>query len=103
MTPALTTYTAPELAVLIARWNKAYYNGQSEVSDDVWQAHRDQLKKLDPSNPLLKEIGAKVDTTNTLAKVTHAVRVGSLDNSFDESGIEAWVNRCNKLIKDAGY
>jgi DNA ligase (NAD+) len=102
MTIDIDSLTAPELAALIARWNKAYYNGMPAVSDLAWQEARDRLKKLDPENPILKEIGAKVDSDTPLKKRKHGIPMGSLSNAFEAEEISAWLKRVDKLSLEAG-
>lgn len=80
----------------LKKYSKAYYEGNPLVSDEEFDAMRDNLKRLDPNHPYLKEVGAKV--SNTLAKVRHAALCGSLNNTFDAEGITAWMD----TIKAAG-
>lgn len=72
----------------------AYYRGQPIASDEEFDALRAKLKKYAPDHAVLKEIGAP--PCNTLKKVKHRVMCGSLDNTFDEEGIRAWLD---KMVK----
>ena len=47
-----------ELEALIRRYQASYYNGEGEISDSEFDALWDELKSLDPANPLLHKVGA---------------------------------------------
>ena len=47
-----------ELEKQIARYQKSYYDGEAEISDDEFDRLWDELRALDAENPLLKKIGA---------------------------------------------
>jgi DNA ligase (NAD+) len=77
-----------ELAEQIRYHSDLYYNqGKPELSDAEFDALLDEMKKLDPENACLSEIGANVTYGK---KVKHATLMGSLDKakSFDE--IKKW-------------
>lgn len=62
----------------------AYYNGTSIISDEEYDALIDQLTKLNPEHPLLKEVGA--EPTTEWVKEKHLFPLGSLNkaNNFEE-------------------
>jgi DNA ligase (NAD+) len=51
--------TPEELVKALRSSAHAYYNtGEASMSDETYDALRDQLEELDPENPFLKEVGA---------------------------------------------
>ena len=62
-----------ELEELIVKYQKSYYNGEAQISDQEFDKLWDELTLLDPENPLLKKIGA--DSGNFL-KVHHVMPMG---------------------------
>lgn len=89
-----------QLATQLSDARRAYYAGESIMSDEAYDDLEAQLKAQDPANPLLKTVGAPV--ANTLTKVTHAARMGSLDNAFSEDDIRTWFDRVHKLSLETG-
>ena len=63
-----------ELENLIKKHQKLYYNGEAEISDFEFDKLWDELKSLDPINPILLKIGA--DSGN-FEKVKHIMPMGS--------------------------
>ena len=67
-----------ELEELIVKYQKSYYNGEAQISDQEFHKLWDELTLLDPENPLLKKIGA--DSGNFL-KVHHVMPMGSQEKA----------------------
>jgi DNA ligase (NAD+) len=65
---------------------KAYYNLSPIISDQEYDALKDELKQLSPDDPEIKAVGAKPLTHTVWDKVKHEIPMGSLDkvNSTDE-------------------
>ena len=64
-----------------------YSSGNSVVEDALYDSWEEQLKKLDPSHPLLKKVGA---SENILNKVKHFIPMGSLNKAMNLSEYVAW-------------
>ena len=50
-----------ELERLIKRYQKSYYTGEAEITDAEFDSLWDELKSIDPENPLLKKIGSDLE------------------------------------------
>ena len=72
----------------ILKASDAYYNDQPIVSDQVFDSWVNQLKKLDPNNPAITNIGSNIRPT-IWKKAFHNFVMGSLDK----------VNTPEELIK----
>ena len=68
-----------ELEGLIKKYQKSYYDGEGDISDAEFDALWDELKSLDPSNPLLHKVGA--DSGN-FEKVNHVINEVSLNGQI---------------------
>lgn len=81
-----------ELVEKISEANKAYYNRQPEISDEEYDALKDELKDLDPENDLLFAVGAEVEEKSHWEKMQHQIPMSSQDkvNTIDE--LVAWTN-----------
>jgi len=76
-----------ELASLIQKYQKSYYNGEGEISDAEFDKLWDELKSLDPSNPVLQKVGA--DSGN-FAKVRHIMPMGSQEKAANPEQFLDW-------------
>lgn len=81
-----------ELEELIVKHQKLYYNGESQISDFEFDKLWDELKLLDPSNPLLQKIGT--DNGN-FEKVKHIMPMGSQEKAANPEQFMAWVQKHN--------
>lgn len=91
------------LVATIENAAKAYYRGEdSGMTDAEFDALRDRLKSLFPDHPLLKAVGHGFKASNSLKKVRHSTRMGSLDNCFEAGDISSWVVRIAKLCSESG-
>lgn len=80
-----------ELEKLILHHKERYYQGFAEISDEAYDKLEEELKKLDPDNPVLKLVGFKQsETTN---KVEHQKKMLSLDKTYDETDLTKWIGK----------
>ncbi len=76
-----------ELASLIKKYQDSYYNGEAEIEDAEFDKLWDELKALDPNNPILKKVGA--DSGN-FEKAAHVMPMGSQEKAADPEQFLAW-------------
>ena len=76
-----------ELATLIKKYQDSYYNGEGEISDAEFDRLWDELKALDPNNPVLQRVGA--DSGN-FAKIRHIMPMGSQEKAANPEQFLAW-------------
>lgn len=76
-----------ELCALIKKYQDSYYNGEAEIEDAEFDKLWDELKALDPENPILKKVGA--DSGN-FEKASHVMPMGSQEKAADPEQFLAW-------------
>ena len=76
-----------ELEELIVKYQKAYYDGEGIISDAEFDKLWDELKELDPANPILQRVGA--DSVN-FAKIQHVMPMGSQEKAANPEQFLAW-------------
>lgn len=76
-----------ELEKLITRYQKSYYDGEGEIEDAEFDKLWDELKALDPENPILHKVGA--DSGN-FEKIRHVMPMGSQEKAADPEQFLAW-------------
>lgn len=79
-----------ELENLILKYQKSYYNGEAQISDTEFDKLWDELKLLDPKNPILQKVGA--DFGNFL-KVRHVMPMGSQEKAANPVQFLAWAEK----------
>jgi DNA ligase (NAD+) len=80
-----------ELERLILTHKELYYRGKAEISDEAYDKLEDELKKLDPENPVLKLVGHMQIDSNV--KVAHQKKMLSLDKTYDDKDLFKWVGK----------
>ena len=79
-----------ELEGLIKKYQASYYNGEAEIEDSEFDKLWDELKALDPANPVLQKIGA--DSGN-FAKIRHVMPMGSQEKAASPEEFLAWAKK----------
>ena len=91
------------LQKLIQRYQKSYYEGESEITDADFDLLWDELKSLDPKNPLLKKIGTDSDAEESDASIAqgifpkkkHIIPMGSQDKAANPEDFLDWAKKIN--------
>jgi len=79
-----------ELEELILYHKEKYYQGTAQISDEQYDKLEEDLKKLDPENPVLGLVGFK--QTEVMAKVEHQRKMLSLDKTYSEKDLIKWIS-----------
>lgn len=79
-----------ELETKIFQARNDYYNGNSTVSDKVYDAWVDELRLLDPTSKAVTAIGAPV-VPSEWTKAKHQIPMGSLDKVNTPTEFSKWV------------
>ena len=79
-----------ELEKLITKYQASYYNGEGEISDAEFDKLWDELKELDPKNPVLQKVGA--DSGN-FEKVRHVMPMGSQEKAANPEQFLVWAEK----------
>ncbi len=77
------------LSVEIIKHRDLYYNDQPIIDDAAFDILCDELRKLDPENKALTEIGASVDNSEW-KKAEHKIICGSLDKVNTPEELKDW-------------
>lgn len=80
-----------ELEKLIQKHKNLYYQGKAEISDEAFDKLEEELRNLDPENPVLKEVGSK--SIGNLPKVAHQKKMLSLDKTYSEDDLKKWAGK----------
>lgn len=77
----------------IERHRYLYYNKQPEISDAKYDSLEDELRDIDPKNPILFKIG--VDYSELFTKREHIIPMTSQDKVSNPQDFIAWVRKRN--------
>ena len=80
-----------ELERLITYHQERYYNGDPEISDAEFDLLWDELRRVDPSSPVLARVGT--DSTDGYPKRAHIIPMGSQDKAADPDAFLRWADR----------
>ena len=80
-----------ELERLIGYHQKRYYNGDPEMSDAEFDLLWDELRRIDPSNPILARVGS--DSVDGYPKREHIIPMGSQEKAADPDAFLRWAER----------
>jgi DNA ligase (NAD+) len=79
------------LEKLIRRHQKSYYDGEAEIGDGEFDMLWDELKSLDPANPLFASLGA--DAVDGFPKERHLIHMGSQEKAANPEEFRAWAEK----------
>lgn len=80
-----------ELEAKIYKARDDYYNGESKISDKIYDAWVDELRLLDPTNKAVTAIGSPV-APSEWKKAKHQIPMGSLDKVNTPEELSKWVD-----------
>jgi len=84
----------------IKKHQDLYYNAQPEISDADFDAMWDELKRLDPTNPLFKKVGA--DKQDGWPKAQHVMMMGSQNKAANPDEFSAWIHKMRSFVTFSG-
>jgi DNA ligase (NAD+) len=90
-----------ELGEQLAEHRARYYEGRPAVSDAAYDALEDELRKLDPTHPLLAKVGAPA-AAEYWDKAPHIIPMGSLNKASSPEELREWLERCDELLGKDG-
>ncbi len=76
-----------DLVQLIKKYQAAYYNAEALISDAEFDSLWDELKSLDPKNPILKKVGSD---SISFKKTRHRMPMGSQEKAADGEEFLKW-------------
>jgi DNA ligase (NAD+) len=79
-----------ELEKLIQKYQKLYYDGEGEISDAEFDKLWDELKVLNPADPLLQKVG---QDSGNFEKVHHIMPMGSQEKAADPEQFLSWAEK----------
>ncbi len=85
-----------ELEALIKKHQELYYNGQAEITDEQFDLLWDELKRIDPANPLFRKVGE--DASDGFKKVQHIIPMGSQEKASDIPSFLEWTKKQNSQL-----
>jgi DNA ligase (NAD+) len=88
---------------LILRYQKSYYDGEAEISDDEFDLLWDELKSIAPDSPVIKKVGgekggaspATDSSVDGFPKARHLMPMGSQEKAAGPEEFRAWARKQN--------
>lgn len=73
----------------VGKADKQYHDGdEPDLSDDAYDAVKDEIKERDPDNPVLKTVGHT--PSSAWPKVNHTIPMGSLEKVKTDEEFDTW-------------
>lgn len=85
----MKTKRIQELEKSILYHKEHYYQGKAEISDEQYDQLEDELKSLDPENPVLQLVG--FNQAESTDKVKHQIKMLSLEKTYIEKDLTRWI------------
>ena len=79
------------LALRIEKYQKSYYTGEAEISDEEFDLLWEELKYLSPNHHLLKKVGN--DSVDGFPKLEHIIPMGSQDKAQNPEEFITWAEK----------
>ena len=95
-----TKMTRDELAALVQKHNKLYWDGEPEISDVEYDQIARALEAADPSNDLVKKFAHEEVTGET---VVHKRPMLSLQKAYSLEEVMAWAKKCARSEHEVFY
>lgn len=92
---------ADGLAARLEKYRASYYAGSPEISDAAYDALEDELREIDPTNPVLAKVGS-AELVAEWPKARHEIPMGSLNKAVNEEELRGWLARCEELAQKDG-
>jgi DNA ligase (NAD+) len=79
-----------ELEKRIIYHKEKYYSGKPEISDEEFDKIENELRSLDPENPILKLVGTPIKSEDS--KIKHDKKMLSLEKTYDLEDLGRWIS-----------
>jgi DNA ligase (NAD+) len=89
-----------ELEALITYHQNAYYNNEAEITDYEFDELWDELKLIDPENPILHRVG---EDNFGFKKINHVMPMGSQHKASSPEEFQKWFNRMESIKKGENF
>ena len=81
---------------LLTKARHSYYNAEAIMSDSEYDVYEDELRQLNPDDPILQEVGAV--SSGIWPKHTHTIPMGSLSKFKGEEGLAEWWKKTESAL-----
>ncbi|MDR2663387.1 MAG: NAD-dependent DNA ligase LigA [Treponema sp.] len=111
---AANTERIKALERLIKKYQDSYYNGEAEISDAEFDLLWDELRSLDPQNPVLSRVGADgvegdgvegggIVIADGFPKTRHLIPMGSQEKAANPEDFRVWAEKISSLEDFGGF